>query len=139
MGRTVLVPSSTQYLVPSTQYRVHEGPLRRPFFLQKEASVSSRVEALQRPGTQPLVSQGPDGSTRFDLVVIPDRFKGPMDDIRRRIGGLSRVRSVHLDPAKSRFTIIVGAGGAEARRVIGEVCAMGCIVRLVASPTALAA
>ena len=115
------------------------GRFGGPSFLPKEASVSARVDAFPRPGTPALVTQEPDGSTRFDLVVIPDRFRGPMDDIGRRIGGLSRVRSVQLDRAKSRFTVTVGSGGAEPRRIIGEVCSMGCIVRLVPSASALAA
>ncbi len=101
--------------------------------------MTSLVETLQRPGMQSLVTQGPDGSCRFDMVVIPDRFKGPLDDIRRRIGGLSRVRSVQLDPRAGRFTVTVGSGGAEPRRIIGEVCAMGCVVRLVPGLKALAA
>ncbi len=110
-----------------------------PSFLQEEDGVTSVVETLQRTGLQSLVVHGSDGSSRFDMVVIPDRFKGPLDDIRRRIGGLSRVRSVQLDPRSGRFTVTVGSGGAEPRRIIGEVCAMGCVVRLVPGLKALAA
>ena len=92
--------------------------------------MTSVVETLQRPGLQSLVTLEPDGSTRFDIIVIPDRFKGPLDDIRKRIGGLSRVRSVQLDLRAGRFTVVVSSGGAEPRRIIGEVCGMGCVVRL---------
>ncbi len=105
------------------------GRFGGPSFFAEEASVTSRVLVILRP----------DGSTRFDLVVIPDRFRGRMDDIRRCIGGLSRVESVQFSPAQSRFSITVKAGGAEPRRIIGEVCAMGCIVRLVRVPFTIAA
>ena len=133
MGRDITSTS----LSPSTAFM--GGRFVGPLFIQKEVGVSSRVETLQRSGAQSLASQGADGSTQFHLIVIPDRFKGPMADIGRRIGGLSRVRSVQFDQAKSRFTIIVGSGGAEPRRIIGEVVAMGCVVRFVPGSSAIAA
>lgn len=53
-----------------------------------------------------------------------------MSDIGKRIGGLQRVRSVEVDADKLLFTVTVAAGGVDVRRVVGEVCAMGCMVRL---------
>ncbi len=98
-----------------------------------------RDDTWTRPSTDKLAARGMDGSVRFDLIVIPDRFKGPMSDISKRIGGLQRVTCVHLDPATGRFSVAIAAGGVDPRRVIGEVCAMGCVVCLVPTESRIAA
>ncbi len=92
--------------------------------------MSTSANILSRPSDGSLPARTPGGDERFVLIVIPDRYKGPMSDIGRRIGGLRRVKSVQLDAAKGKFTVTVAPGGVEARRVVGEVCAMGCMVRL---------